>query len=410
MGKQIKASGVPVRCSFTRIVPAASLKPTPDNPNRHPKKQLVALGKIINHQGWRRAPVVSNQSGFIVTGHGAVQAAILAGWKDIPIDEQNFSSPEDERAHLLADNKISEWANLDTDLARQLVADLDELEFDIELTGFDKDFIDLTPEKIDHVDDELVMPGDLKAFDIVDNMAFASDEKFEIPLLRKELLASCPEPINVWCGRDYSEPSKHYLYNSNSDSIRGLDLTKTVLAFYVDDYRWENQVWSTKPSEFAKKLINSKFMAVFAPNFSLWTDMAQALRIYNVFRSRWCGRYWQECGVKIIPDVQYPSPADYDFVFAGIPKKSPCVGTQWQTNGTKTGTRDKFIPVKQKGFLQMLKVLDPQSVLIYANDLGREAVEEVLPKSLHVVWCATRSRTRGQKIDDGKKGGEKVNG
>jgi hypothetical protein len=64
-----------VRCAFSRLVPVGELKPNPRNPAVHPNQQLDLYVKVIAHQGWRRAVVVSNQSGFIVTGHGAVEAA-----------------------------------------------------------------------------------------------------------------------------------------------------------------------------------------------------------------------------------------------------------------------------------------------------------------------------------------------
>jgi hypothetical protein len=104
--------------------------------------------------------------------------------------------------------------------------------------------------------------------------------------------------------------------------------------------------------------------------------------------------------------VQFP-PKDYDFCFAGIPQKAPCVATQWQTNANG---KDEFKKLKQQGFLAMIKALKPQSLLVYTNQFGREAVEEVLPKQLPVVWCATRSRTRGQRIDTEKGKGVKANG
>ena len=63
-------------CAHTELVDIASLVENPRNPNRHPEKQIEALAKIIQYQGWRNPIVVSKRSRFIVKGHGCLLAAI----------------------------------------------------------------------------------------------------------------------------------------------------------------------------------------------------------------------------------------------------------------------------------------------------------------------------------------------
>src|SRR5438445_9735483 len=106
-----------VRCRYSRLVPVAKLKPNPRNPNVHPDGQLALYAKVIAHQGWRRPVVVSKRSGFIVTGHGAVETAKRAGWKLVPVDYQDFKSQTDETAHMLADNRLPELSDIDESVA-----------------------------------------------------------------------------------------------------------------------------------------------------------------------------------------------------------------------------------------------------------------------------------------------------
>lgn len=129
----------PIRCAFTRIAPVSELKPFPNNPNRHPPAQLAAYARILRHQGIRKALTVSKKSGFIVTGNGLFETALLEGWQFLPIDEQDFATAADEKAHVLADNQLPEMAELDPDLARDLLSDLGEADFDLDLTGFGDD-------------------------------------------------------------------------------------------------------------------------------------------------------------------------------------------------------------------------------------------------------------------------------
>src|SRR5262245_54910473 len=108
--------------------------------DKHPDRQLDLYAKAIEHQGWRRAVVVSKRSGFIVTGHGAVETAKRMGWPVVPVDYQDFNSAEDERAHLLADNRLPELAQLSQS---DVVALLKELygKIALDLTGFDSEVL-----------------------------------------------------------------------------------------------------------------------------------------------------------------------------------------------------------------------------------------------------------------------------
>jgi len=149
---------IPVHCSCTELVDPAVLVPNPRNPNQHPKKQIELLAKIIKSQGWRTPVTVSNRSGFVVRGHGRLQAALLLRCK-VPVDRQDYSSEADEWADLIADNRIAEFAEIDGDLIAQLLADLGNMDIDMDLTGYsdkqiDNLLADIRSEKVedDHFD------------------------------------------------------------------------------------------------------------------------------------------------------------------------------------------------------------------------------------------------------------------
>ena len=125
-----------VNCSYTSLKDIDLLTPHPRNPNKHPTKQIKMLAKIMKHQGWRHPVTVSNRSGFVIAGHGRIDAARLNGWKEIPIDEQDFESEADEYAHLIADNKIQELAESDEDLIQEIALDLGP-DFDFDLFGIE---------------------------------------------------------------------------------------------------------------------------------------------------------------------------------------------------------------------------------------------------------------------------------
>ncbi len=132
--------GVSVFCAFDEIVEISKLKENPRNPNTHPSVQIELLAQIIKKTGWRAPITVSNLSGFIVKGHGRLQAAKAAGLKQCPVEYQNFKDEEEEMAALLADNKLAELAEIDVEKLTEIFKDY-EFE-DLSLTGYSQEEFD----------------------------------------------------------------------------------------------------------------------------------------------------------------------------------------------------------------------------------------------------------------------------
>ncbi len=131
-----------VYCAYDEIVKIEELKENPKNPNKHSDYQIELLAEVIKKTGWRASITVSTLSGLIVKGHGRLQAAIKAGFKEVPVEFQSFKD-EEEMSALLADNKIAELAEIDNEMLKEI---FNEFDFeDLSLTGFSQDeFQDLT--------------------------------------------------------------------------------------------------------------------------------------------------------------------------------------------------------------------------------------------------------------------------
>ena len=132
-----------VLCAHTSVADPAALKPNPANPNRHSAHQIQLLAAIIQEQGWRAPITVSKRSGLIVRGHGRLEAALLMGCDNVPVDEQDYANEAEELADLLADNRLSELAELDEADLKKVIEKLRQADptFDVELTGFMEDEI-----------------------------------------------------------------------------------------------------------------------------------------------------------------------------------------------------------------------------------------------------------------------------
>lgn len=108
-----------VRCLYDQLVAPKDLKPHPQNRNDHSKEQIIELAEILNYQGWRYPIKVSKQSGFITSGHGRLMAALLNKWTEVPVNFQDYDSPEQEYADVQADNAIALWAQMDFEKIRE---------------------------------------------------------------------------------------------------------------------------------------------------------------------------------------------------------------------------------------------------------------------------------------------------
>lgn len=132
------AAGIPVYCTYDEIVPTASLKPNPMNPNKHPQEQIEALGGIIRKAGWRNNITISTRSGLIVKGHGRQLAALLEELEEVPVEYQHYASEAEELADLTADNRLAELAETDRAMLAEVFAHIDTGEIDFSQSGYDE--------------------------------------------------------------------------------------------------------------------------------------------------------------------------------------------------------------------------------------------------------------------------------
>lgn len=124
------------------LVPPATLKPHPRNANRHPAKQKARLKASVSKFGLNRAIFVNAQN-VILAGHGIWEVAIATGVKLIPVIRVPDMSEADQRAYMLADNRLAELSEFDPDMLSEELNFLLDADFDIELTGFEMADLDL---------------------------------------------------------------------------------------------------------------------------------------------------------------------------------------------------------------------------------------------------------------------------
>lgn len=185
----------------------------------------------------------------------------------------------------------------------------------------------------------------MKSFEARSEQTFLRNEfdafgKWNIPIIRK------------------SELSLNNIDLISYTDIRtnDIDVNKTKgVHFYIDDYRMES-LYRT-PTRAIHRLSQYKF--IISPDYSLYKDMPKSLQLNSIFKSRWCGAYWQSIGLKVIPNVSWSDSGSFEFCFDGIEKGSiVAVGII----GCK---RNKH--AFMCGYNEMLKRVEPSAIICFGK-------------------------------------------
>jgi DNA modification methylase len=126
----------------TLIVPIDSLKPYDNSPRTHNRQQRRKLKKLLKGFG-QVTPAIIDNNNEIVDGHAVWQALKDLGQTEIQVVRVANRSPAEIRALRLALNRVAEETVWDSHKLRTEFADLIQLGFDLDLTGFDSVEIDM---------------------------------------------------------------------------------------------------------------------------------------------------------------------------------------------------------------------------------------------------------------------------
>lgn len=131
-----------------------------------------------------------------------------------------------------------------------------------------------------------------------------------------------------------------------------------ALHFFLDDYRFET-AWAS-PERLLPRV--QAVGASLTPDFSLWRDMPRAAQVWNTYRSRWCGAFWQSNGVEVIPTACWGTPDTFDFCFDGIPANSHVAVS---AIGIRSNEVDKAL--FRAGMEELLRRTQPTLLLSYGK-------------------------------------------
>ena len=434
----------------TVLVPVGELKGYDKNPRKGNVK-AIAESLEINRQ--YRPIVVQESTKKILAGNHTWQAAKSLGWAEIAVVYVDVNDEEAKRI-VLADNKTNDLADYDGQILAELLRDLgtadgtgysasdmeailnstmEDLDSVISLSneagertlsqndplltgtiemggskesgGNDFSFTDEDDEEEES--DIESQPDDLSGvYTLKDDLIFNGGGFWEIPLLRSDMMIEeLPTPLHTWAGsatRDLDWDG-HWLYNWGIDSTSGMkDLSKIVLSFYCWDEYFEP--WWDNPSRHMSKLLHAKIKYAITPNFTP-NDMPRPASLWALYRSRWIGRYMQEIGVRVMPDLQVREEDEFiEISRKALPKNIKWASIQTQnligTTRTGQGITQEEANVHKEWTLKSVRAADPENLLIYANPKAHDEMKTFFGHGTerNILCMPTRLYYLSQKV------------
>jgi len=140
------------------------------------------------------------------------------------------------------------------------------------------------------------------------------------------------------------------------------DWSDGAMHFYLDDARF-NAVWSN-PIKAFERMKRFGVNTILTPDFSTYTDYPQVMQMWNVYRNRVCGAYWQHLGMNVIPTIGWSDEFSYDYSFLGVPQGSI---VSVSTVGMMRVNSKEINNLWLQGYKEMIRVIQPRLVLCYGN-------------------------------------------
>lgn len=137
------------------------LVPYERNTKIHKSIQVDQIMESMIEFGFTNPILISQENG-IIAGHGRLMAAKKLKLKQVPVVRLDYLSAEQQRAYIIADNKIAENAEWDFPLLAAELSSLQDLDFDISKLGFNDDelekLLNMEQEEEPEEDDSLMKP------------------------------------------------------------------------------------------------------------------------------------------------------------------------------------------------------------------------------------------------------------
>jgi len=152
------------------------------------------------------------------------------------------------------------------------------------------------------------------------------------------------------------------------DKTKKVDKSKNIsktVHFFVEDIKIE-RVYNY-PDKYILQL--AQYPHVLTPDYSMYRDMPLAIQLISTFKNRWCGAYWQEHNLSVIPTVSWSTIESFEFCFDGLEYETVVAIS---TLGCLE-EKDRFL----RGYFEMKNRINPKQVLCFGkpfSEMGDEVI------------------------------------
>lgn len=416
----------------------------PLNWKDHNARQKRNLVETMNQVGWAGVLLFNMNTGRLLDGHGRLDDDVRRNLKDnqvYPVVRGHWTEAE-ERLILQTLDPLAAMASTNAEALRKLNSIIEQdqkevvdqlsaqsleafeniktdLNLAAEMAEQDPSFSSFLPEAApmvhaaeekhkeslglttldDKTEDYLDGGVTVKSFGEISRSDWEGLDVCDIPMLHPSRIAKVPDgECQVWVGPE-TPTNDWYWFIYGCAAIEKVRTSNMVVAFYTYDKKFES-VWN-KPMGITARMIKLGIHAVVTPNFSCYEGDWLALDMWQTFRSRWLGRYWQELGLNIIPDMMlgnlYDKSEAWKWRLAGIPKNCPCLSFQFQQKGD--ADPKKLYARSRSRLLKVLEKIEPQSIIAYHGpDLPENFFNGInIPIARIPTWMQERSKVMKQK-------------
>ncbi len=121
--------------SKVELRPINWIKPYENNPRTHPPAQIELIASSMREDGVT-SPILVDEEGVIIAGHGRRLAAIQNGYAEYPIVIARGWSDKKKMSVRLKDNSYAALSGWDKELVRGEIVQLQAMDYDVKLLGF----------------------------------------------------------------------------------------------------------------------------------------------------------------------------------------------------------------------------------------------------------------------------------
>lgn len=395
------------------------------------------IAKSLEKNGLYRPLVVQRSSNYILAGNHTFKAAKKLGWTHIDVVYLDVNDRLGRRI-MIADNKTSDLGTYDNPILADVLQEFkDDLEgtgySDAEMNSIIANMPDISempegdnegafteadlavesdlgeprfpsvreryieerPEQLERSDanrgapslvpgreeeiERITVQAELQAtLEIKSQEGYFGENYWQIPDLRTDMLMDdIPDDTVAWGGNEMFKgwpdtPDRWYVYNFGLGGITGLPTERAILSFFTWDDKFQSW-WETPAYQLSRAMTRGIKYAI-VPDFSTYPEMPRALHLFNYYRGQWLGRYFQECGIKIIPRIQFGDPTCMEYAVLGTPVGCPLLAISQQNFGKTKEQQEAAEKENSQLIKETLGIIKPKKLILYGNSKRLERI------------------------------------